>query len=83
VRLCNKGALFWKWASPIRKTYRVAYVTSVTYSQTPAATYSRPTVRSSTVISTLTYILLSTGEQGLFAHPVLLKALVIYLMCNL
>jgi hypothetical protein len=31
--------LFWKWGSTIRKTYRVAYVTSVTYSQPPAATY--------------------------------------------
>lgn len=69
--LCKKGFLFWKWGSPIRKIHRVAYVASVTYSHTPAATCcGGSTVHSSTVISTLTYILPPTGSEGLSAHPV-------------
>jgi len=71
VRLLRKGVLFWKWGNPIRKMHRVAYVMSVTYSETPAATYCGgqycPLIHRDFHCN---LHLTSDRRAGTFAHPV-------------
>ena len=67
----KNAAQCWRWGSPIQISLQVAYVA---YSHMPVGvtsnTYCNHKCCTLTVISTLTYIPLPTGAQGLLAHPV-------------